>query len=96
VLRWFGIAVVTGANLLAPRIRVMLRAAVADLGVLLYILCAPLLFNPPVWTEGSGTDISEMAGLALAGVGFFILALCVARPNRSPQDYLTGTYLVPR
>ncbi len=97
ILRWFGLALVTRAGLRASRFRVFSRAAIAWIGVFVCVAYASsLLFGPPLWTKNSGTDLDEMAGLALASVGLFILALCMARPNRSPQDYLAGTSLVLR
>jgi hypothetical protein len=96
ILRWFGIAVVTRNGRRASRLRVLVRTALVGSGVLCIVFASSFLFSPPVWTDHSGIDVSEIAGFALACLTLVILALCVIRPSRSPQDYLTGTYLVLR
>jgi hypothetical protein len=49
-----------------------------------------------LWETTAAGKANEIVGLTLASLGFVILALCLVRPDRSLQDYITGTYLVLR
>jgi hypothetical protein len=91
MLRLLGFEIVTADGRLAPRWRVLARAAIAWSPILVPLLATGVI-------EGVGAHLPNMipvfgAALAVQCAGAIV---AIAQPTRGLQDRLAGTWIVPR
>jgi eukaryotic-like serine/threonine-protein kinase len=89
VLRWLGIAVVTGDGMEASRSRALWRSVIA------WSPCAAVIIMIPILLSLSSFVYLSIIAVLLAVSLIGIVAAAVT-PARGLQDRLAGTYLVPR
>ena len=89
VLRWLGIAVVTGNGMEVSRSRALWRSVIA------WSPCAAFIVITPLLLSLSPSLIVPTTGMLLA-VSLIGIVAAAVNPQRGLQDRLAGTYLVPR
>ena len=89
VLRWLGIAVVTGDGTEVSRSRALWRSVIA------WSPCAAVIVIAPIFSFLSSSIYIPIIGVLLA-VSLIGIVAAAVDPERGLQDRLAGTYLVPR